>query len=162
MTAGIPSLIVAISLHPYAKRSKRENYALAFDNHGFQAFEQTTLRPWSLHKTGGDPGPARMAVRVPNGSAWHPDWDSCIKMHECAAQRPILPSLTVPITPIGTLTPLAPWGPAGRTEPGRSLRTLVLDTYPANQIHQYTRPPRQSGRLASGAGAGGFMLRHRA
>jgi hypothetical protein len=54
------------------------------------------------------PGPAPMAVRVPNGLAWHPDWDSCMKLHECAAQRPSLPSLTVPIPPIGTLTPLAP------------------------------------------------------
>ena len=31
--------------------------------------------------------------------AWHPDGESCLKMHECAAQRPSLPSLTMPIPP---------------------------------------------------------------
>ena len=50
---------------------------------------------------------APVVVRVPNGLAWHPDWDSCMKLHECAAQRPSLPRLTMPIPPIGTLTPLA-------------------------------------------------------
>src|SRR5262245_61022533 len=53
------------------------------------------------------PGPASVRVRVPNGLAWHPDWDSCLKLQQCAAQRPGLPSLTVPIDPIGTLTRMA-------------------------------------------------------
>jgi hypothetical protein len=57
-----------------------------------------------------------MAVRVPNGLAWHPDWDSCIEMHQCAAQRPSLPRPTVPIPPhwhpdsFGTLRSRQPVG----------------------------------------------------
>src|SRR5262245_45495452 len=47
----------------------------------------------------GGSGASPMAVRVPNGWAWHPDWESCLKLHECAAQRPSLPGLTVPIVP---------------------------------------------------------------
>jgi hypothetical protein len=79
---------------------------------------------------------------VPNGLAWHPDWESCIKMHECAAQRPSLPRLTMPIPPIGTLTPLAPWGPAqakGLSEPSRPLLLAFDSTSP---IQQYPSPAR--------------------
>jgi hypothetical protein len=75
------------------------------------AATNSTGKLWASHghrPLPGGPRPAPLAVRVPNGLAWHPDSESCRSVQQCAAQRPSLPSLTVPIPPIGTLTPLAP------------------------------------------------------